>query len=78
VPSAVVAECERQQQRHGRSRSLSEHAGTVARGEALESEEELATLLRSGPHAAVPAPELTLREPRDDDRLRVRARPDRR
>jgi EmrB/QacA subfamily drug resistance transporter len=50
---------------------LSEHAGMVARGEAVESEEELATLLRSGAHASVPAPEPTLREDRDDDQLRV-------
>jgi hypothetical protein len=50
---------------------LSEHAGMVARGEAVESEEELEQLLRSGAHAAVPAPGPTLREDRDDDQLRV-------
>jgi EmrB/QacA subfamily drug resistance transporter len=49
---------------------LAEHAGMVARGEAVETEEELATLLRSGAHAAVPAPEPAL-ERRDDDGLRV-------
>ncbi|MGY1695280.1 MDR family MFS transporter [Geodermatophilus sp. SYSU D00814] len=47
---------------------LSEHAGMVARGEAVESEEELQALLRSGAHAAVPAGQPTLREERDDDR----------
>ncbi|PWW24994.1 EmrB/QacA subfamily drug resistance transporter [Geodermatophilus normandii] len=50
---------------------LAEHAGMVARGEAVESEEELAALLRSGAHAAVPAAGPTLREDRDDDQLRV-------
>jgi EmrB/QacA subfamily drug resistance transporter len=50
---------------------LAEHAGMVARGEAVESEEELAALLRSGAHAAVPAAEPTLREDRDDDQVRV-------
>ena len=50
---------------------LSEHAGMVARGEAVESEEELEQLLRSGAHAAVPAPGPTLRGDRDDDPLRV-------
>ncbi|MGY1778670.1 MDR family MFS transporter [Geodermatophilus sp. SYSU D00804] len=49
---------------------LAEHAGMVARGEAVESEEELATLLRSGAQAAVPAPGPTLQK-RDDDALPV-------
>ncbi|WP_457034449.1 hypothetical protein [Geodermatophilus sp. SYSU D01176] len=46
----------------------------VVRGEAVESEEELAALLRSGAQAAVPAPEPTPRpdsDDRDDDALRV-------
>ncbi|SFT84773.1 drug resistance transporter, EmrB/QacA subfamily [Geodermatophilus amargosae] len=50
---------------------LAEHAGMVARGEAVESEEELAALRRSGAHAAVPAPEPTVREDHDDDQVRV-------